>query len=575
MDEPEGIEEVPQPPPDIAAAWRETSAALLESERLYRELVENSLGLICIHDLSGEILSVNPAAAASLGYRAEEGIGRNLRDFLVPDKRPLFDDYLRRISEAGRDTGLMSVVSRSGEVRIWMYRNVLTRRREGPDYVLGHAIDVTDRVAAERALREREEALRAGHAELEARVKARTRELEQANERLRLEIAEREEAERARARALRAAEEANRLKDDFLGTLSHELRTPLNAIFGWARMLRARRLDAGTAHAVEVIERNAEAQIRLIEEVLDVSRIVAGKMPLSMEYVDVAAILRATVETVRPSIDAKGIHCEEQIESEAGTVFADPLRLQQAFGNVLSNALKFTAPGGTITVTLRTTAGVVEAAIIDTGIGIRRDVLPFVFDRFRQADSSMTRSYGGLGLGLAIARHVVDLHGGSVDAASAGEGQGATFTIRLPVADRREDSASAPPPTRAATASRSALRGRTVLVVEDHADARELICEVMRAAGADVAGAATTPEAVALARTAKPDLLIADLGLPGEDGFVLLRELRAFHPGMPAVALTAYARTTDRDRAIAAGFQRYVVKPIDPDTLVRIVEAIL
>ncbi len=350
-------ESLPEQPFDFAAAWRDTSEALLESERRYRELVENCLGLICTHDLSGEILSVNPAAATSLGYHPDEGLGRNLRDFLVPEKRYLFDEYLRRIREDGRDDGLMSLVSRSGTVRIWMYRNVLTQPRGGNAYVLGHAIDVTDRVAAERALKEREGALRAAHAELEARVKARTQELEIANERLRIEIAERQEAERARERALSKAEEANRLKDDFLGTLSHELRTPLNAIFGWARILRTRALDRDVAHAVEVIERNAEAQIRLIEEVLDVSRIVAGKMALGRESLDVAASLRATIEMVRPSIDAKRIVCQEHIESGIPNVLGDRLRLQQVFGNILSNALKFTPADGKIGIALRRAAG--------------------------------------------------------------------------------------------------------------------------------------------------------------------------------------------------------------------------
>src|SRR5262245_27041612 len=250
----------------MTAAWQETSVALHDTERRYRELVEYSLGLICTHDLAGTILSINPAAAESLGYRCEDGIGRNLADFLQPDKRHLFADYLRRIQEHGHDAVLLKVFARSGVGRVWMYRNVLSSGPGQAPYVLGHAIDITERVQAERTLRESEQALRAAQADLEARVRERTLALEEANARLRVEMADREEAERLRRRALDEADQANRLKDEFLSTLSHELRTPLNAIFGWARILRSRDLDPSTAHAVEVIERNAQAQVRLIEE---------------------------------------------------------------------------------------------------------------------------------------------------------------------------------------------------------------------------------------------------------------------------------------------------------------------
>ncbi len=560
----------------MAVAWQETNAALHDSERRYRELVEYSLGLICVHDLNGTILSVNPAAANSLGYEAAEGVGRNLRDFLAPEKRHLFDAYLRRIEKDGHDVGLMRLVARDGRVRVWMYRNVLTQAREGPPYVLGHAIDITDRVTAEQRLRDNERALRAAQADLEARVRDRTRALEAANERLRVEIAERKEAEQARERAHREAEQANRLKDEFLGILSHELRTPLTAIFGWARILGTRNLDPATAHAVAVIERNAEVQIRLIDEVLDVSRIISGKMTFAMDDVDVAVVLRSTIDTVRPALLAKGIALEERIDSQVPPVLADAHRLQQVFWNLLSNALKFTQAGGTIAISLRALETSVELEIVDAGIGIGQDVLPFVFDRFRQADSSMTRKYGGLGLGLAIVKHIVERHGGSVRATSAGEGHGAAFTVRLPVGEphremRSPDTSSAAPPV---VVSSAILRGRTVLVVEDDEDARELISEALRTAGAAVVSAANAQEALERARDARPDVLVADLGLPGEDGFSLLKRIRAMYPAMPAVAVTAYARTTDRDRALAVGFQHYVVKPVDPSELAHIVASV-
>jgi len=553
----------------MTAAWQQTSVALLDSERRYRELVEYSLGLICTHDLAGTILSINPAAAESLGYRCEDGIGRNLADFLQPDKRHLFADYLRRIQDHGQDAGLMRVVARNGAVRVWMYRNVLSCQQEQEPYVLGHAIDISERVAAERTLRESEQALRAAQTDLEARVRERTLELEQANERLRVEMAEREQAERLRRRALVEADQANRLKDEFLSTLSHELRTPLNAIFGWARILRSRQLDPSTAHAVEVIERNAQAQVRLIEDVLDISRIITGKMALSLEHVDVASILRSTIETVRPAMQNKRIRFEPRIPDTVPFVFGDAHRLQQVFWNLLSNALKFTRSEDTITATVRVIADSVEFEVADTGIGIRQTVLPVVFDRFRQADSSTTRSHAGLGLGLAIVKEIVEMHGGSVRAESAGEGRGAKFTIRLPISEPGTCVAavvSAPHPfpfTR--------LARRTILLVEDHDDARELITSVLEAAGGRVIAASTVPEAMARATAERPDLLVADIGLPGEDGFTLLRKMRTLYSDLPAIALSAYARAVDRDRALAAGFDHYLIKPVEPARLVETV----
>ena len=555
----------------MTAAWQQTSVALLDSERRYRELVEYSLGLICTHDLAGTILSINPAAAESLGYRCDDGIGRNLADFLQPDKRHLFPDYLRRIQQHGHDAGLMKVVARSGAVRVWMYRNVLSGQQGQTPYVLGHAIDITERVAAERTLRESEQALRAAHADLEARVRERTLALQEANERLRVEISEREEAERLRRRALVEADQANRLKDEFLSTLSHELRTPLNAIFGWARILRSRDLDPGTAHAVEVIERNAQAQVRLIEEVLDISRIITGKMTLSLEHVDLASIIRSTIETVRPAMQNKRIRFESRIPETVPLVFGDAHRLQQVFWNLLSNALKFTRSEDTITATLRVIAESIEFEVADTGIGIRHTVLPVVFDRFRQADSSTTRSHAGLGLGLAIVKEIVEMHGGSVRAESAGEGHGATFTLRLPISEPDIYVAPVVPTPRHVAIDR--LAGRTILLVEDHDDARELIASVLEAAGGRVIAAADVPQAMDRAAAGRPDLLVADIGLPGEDGYALVRKMRTLYPDLPAIALSAYARAVDRERALAAGFGDYLIKPVEPARLVEIVAA--
>ena len=701
----------------VTAAWREATDALRDSDRRYRELVEYSLGLICTHDLTGTIISINPAAANSLGYRPDDGIGRNLRDFLSPERRHLFDDYLQRIQKQGHDEGLMSVTARMGENRVWLYRNVLSQNPDGSPYVLGHAIDVTDRIAAERKLR-------TAHAELEERVKDRTTELEQARDMLAFlvnfsdqlaplvtfdelldvvrslavpfladgalvhlvgddgsirevpgragesaaaptpaadpsaaasqpthladviatgdvtvlagealtsrpigpgitaaealsgtraaalvplvmdgrvravlsllsrgadrycgssslvlgDVARRIHLALDRIQLYREAQEANRLKDEFLSTLSHELRTPLNAIFGWANILRGRNLDENTAHAVTVIRRNAEAQVRLIEEVLDVSRIITGKMALAMELLDVGAVVRAAVDVVRPTLHAKRIRFEEHLGT-VPLVLGDAHRLQQVFWNLLSNALKFTGNQGTITVWLRAAPGRVEFEIADTGVGIRREVLPFVFDRFRQADSSMSRTHGGLGLGLAIVRHIVELHGGTVRAASAGEGRGAAFTIQLPSADpahvevKPAEAVVAPLP--AETVGRQLLRGRTILVVEDHDDARELISAVLQNAGARVIASSSTAQALGQVTATRPDVLVADLGLPGEDGYVLLTRFRALYPDVPAIALTAYARSTDRERVLAHGFQRHVVKPMDPHELVETIASML
>ena len=557
---------------ELTAAWHDAQRAFEESERRYRNLVEHSLGLICTHDLSGRLLSINPAAARSLGYEPEHGVGASLVEFLAPETRHLFEAYLQRMRTLGHDAGLMRVIARDGSARVWMYRNVLYEERGRPPYVLGHALDITERVTAERTLRQNEQALRSAHAELDRRVQERTTELEQANDRLRVEVAERQRAEDQ-------ATEANRLKDEFLSTLSHELRTPLNVIFGWARILRMRDLDRDTAHAVAVIERNAAAQLRLIEDVFDVSAIISGKMTLAKHALNLSEVLAASIDAVRPTAEARGVRLEVHLEPDVKPLFADTQRLQQVFWNVLSNALKFTRSGDQITITLQNVAGWAEFRISDTGLGIKRDVLPFVFDRFRQADSSTTRSHGGLGLGLAIVRHIVELHGGAVAADSAGEGRGATFTIRLPL-DRVVDpstSSEGTAPLLLGVGRARALHGRTILVVEDNDDAREFVASVLEAAGAVVMSARSTEEAFEWVARTPPDLLLADLGLPGEDGYTLLQRVRARDPSLsiPAVALTAYARVTDRDRALAAGFLRYVIKPVDPEELVNVLASVL
>jgi PAS domain S-box-containing protein len=706
------------------------------SERRYRELVEQSLGLICAHDFTGRLLFVNPAAARSLGYEPGEGAGANLRDFLAPSTRGLFDAYLDRIRRHGIDAGLMRLVAKDGRERVWMYRNILYDEPPEPARVLGHAIDITDRVQAEQALRESQEALTRTLAELDARVQDRTSELRAviARERESLEFwtavstelaraleyeatlqavarlpvpfvadwsllhvayengrsrcvpgrhadagrrelldllalnaptlppahsyvaaalisGRRAEARRTpdaathllgpgqheeliralgaeavvvvpltigshvlaalslgssaatrlegtdlavlddfagraalaidRARLYREAQEANRLKDEFLATLSHELRTPLNAVLGWARILRARHLDDSTDRAAEIIERNATALTRLVEDLLDVSRVITGKLALHEHRVDLPLVLGAALDSIRPAARAKGIQLIHRIDPTA-PVAGDEQRLQQVFWNLLSNAVKFTGSGGAVTVTLHQTGNGVTATVSDTGVGIRRDVLPFVFDRFRQADASSTRLHGGLGLGLAIVRHIVELHGGTVTVQSD-EGRGASFTVELPAAapahperDRTRHTATARNTERGPDTA--LLQGVRVLVVDDDPDARDLVAEIVRAAGGTVTTAASAREALERMGAFRPDALIADIGLPREDGYALIRQVRqrvstARQPA--AIALTGYARAEDRARALAAGYQEHVAKPVEPSTLVRIVRAIL
>jgi len=378
-----------------------------------------------------------------------------------------------------------------------------------------------------------------------------------------------EEARQAR----RAAEDANRLKDDFLATLSHELRTPLNAILGWARMLRTRALDpAARDKAIGTIERNALAQAQIVEDLLDVSRVVTGSLRLDLQPVDLPALIESAVTTIRPAAEAKGIELRCRVDRVEPMV-GDPGRLQQVVWNLLSNATKFTPPGGRIEVRVERRDANVDVRVSDTGAGISPDFLPHVFERFRQADSTTTRVHGGLGLGLAIVRHLVELHGGTVEARSAGLGKGATFTVCLPIR----------PPTRAAVPRHSApatvtvpaitkvhpvLAGVEVLVVDDEPDARELVAAVLRQHGATIRTADSAQAALDALREARPAVLVADIAMPGEDGHSLIRRIREARLGVPAVALTAYARPEDRRRALDAGFEMHLSKPVEPDELV-------
>jgi PAS domain S-box-containing protein len=381
------------------------------------------------------------------------------------------------------------------------------------------------------------------------------------------------------ARLYREAQEANQVKDEFLATLSHELRTPLTSVLGWAKLLRTERFDPEiAARGLEAIERNAAAQTALINDLLDVSRIITGKLRLNVARVELPVVIEAAVESLRPAARARDVELRVRLEGPPAPVSADADRLRQVVWNLLSNAIKFTPAGGRVEVSLAARAGHAELAVADTGQGIAPEFLPYVFERFRQADGRITREHGGLGLGLAIVRHLVELHGGTVKAESEGEGLGSTFTVRLPLLRSNESNASASGQPALRTPQSAILNGLRVLVVEDDADSRALIAAVLERGGAHVTAARSAAEGLELLRRLLPDALLADIGMPVEDGYELLRKVRALPPSeggaTPAAAITAYARPEDRARALRAGFQQHLPKPLDPETIVAAVAAL-
>lgn len=391
------------------------------------------------------------------------------------------------------------------------------------------------------------------------------------------------EAERS---AREDAERTGRMKDEFLATLSHELRTPLNAMLGWSHILLSGKSNPDdTRRGLEAIARNAKAQTRLIEDLLDMNRIVSGKVRLDVQPTDLASVIDAALDSVRPSADSKEIRLLAHVGARVGPVSGDPNRLQQIIWNLLSNAIKFTSKGGTVTLRLDRIDSHVEVAVMDTGIGIEPAFLPQVFDRFRQADSSTTRRHGGLGLGLSIVKHLVELHGGTVRADSAGDGKGASFVVSLPlpsikaepmVGDECKHADSGPEGADAEISVR--LDNVNVLVVDDEQDARELIENVLLQSGARVWTAGTADEGLAIIGAQRPDIIVSDIGMPGKDGYEFIREVRGL--GLlaggrtPAIALTAFARSEDRTRAMIAGYQVHISKPIEPGELVATVASL-
>jgi PAS domain S-box-containing protein len=528
------------------------------SQDLFRLVAENVRDFaVFATDTEGRILSWNPGVGHLLGYEEAEWVGLRGSIIFTPEDR-----------ERGADKQEMETAAREGRAlderwhvrkdgsRFWS-SGLLMALHDGEGRLRGYSKMLRDATRS----RQTEEMLR------------------DANSRL-VEAAVREQEARAEA------EEANRLKDEFLATLSHELRTPLTAILGWTHLLRSGRLDEeSAARAVEIIERNADAQNRLIEDILDVSRVVTGKLALHVEPVEPAAVIEAAAEAVRPAAEAKRVELKIPASAEAVSVSVDAARLRQVVWNLLTNAVKFTPEGGKVEVRVERADSSVRIKVSDSGEGIDPEFLPYVFDRFRQADASTTRKRGGLGLGLAIVRHLVELHGGTVSAESEGPGRGATFTVTLPLAATGGQQGG-PDDSRAPRVKRTpapaecppSLSGLRVLVVDDEPDTLDFLVAVLESCKVEVTAASSAAEAFRLLREVKPDVLVSDIGMPGEDGYQLIRRVRRLEDGeggrTPAVALTAYAREADRRKAIRAGFQAHMTKPLEPSELAEVVASL-
>jgi PAS domain S-box-containing protein len=523
---------------------KEMEEALLESEEKYRIVAETATDAIISINEQSIILFINRAATRIFGYQIEQMTGQPLT-MLMPE-------YLRHLHSAGQERYL-----KTGKKHVnWEHIEVPALHKDGHEFPLelsfgefsknnkhifiGIARDITERKKAEE-------------------------------EREQLFLSEQE----ARAEA----ERANRLKDEFLATLSHELRTPLNAILGWSQVLQYNNLDeAGIKRATATIERNARAQNQLIDDILDVSRIITGKLRLDVRAVDLSNVISEAVDAARPAAEAKNIRLQTLIDPQATQISGDPDRLQQVVWNLLSNAIKFTPKYGRVQLRLERVNSHIEIVVSDTGAGIKPEFLPFVFERFRQSDGSMTRRHGGLGLGLAIVRQLVELHGGAVSVESKGEGQGSTFIVSLPCLPIRLEAEEDLPRSHRTAQNGSELdcppelSGLHVLLVDDEADSRELLNFVLESCGAQISTASSAVEAVELIKRERFDVIISDIGMPEEDGFSLIRKIRSFPNeqggNIPAIALTAYARAEDRVQALRSGFHMHIAKPVESVELI-------
>jgi PAS domain S-box-containing protein len=496
-------------------------------------IVDSSDDAILSKDLNGIITSWNKGAERVFGYTASEAVGRTITMLIPAERLDEETTILARIRRGERVEPFETIRVRKDGSRLDISLTV-SPVIDAEGRILGAstiARDVTAQVSARKALEESREVLR----------------------------------------------EADRRKDEFLATLSHELRTPLNAMLGWLRMLRSGTLDEATARrALEVVDRSVNHQGRLITDLLDISRIVAGKLTLERSAIDLSMIVANAVDATRPLAEAKALALTLHPAEGAVPVHGDAERLRQVITNLLSNAVKFTRSGGHVTVRVLRAGDHARITVSDTGKGITEDFLPYVFDRFRQADSTSARAQAGLGLGLAIVRHLVELHGGTVSAESGGQGKGATFTVELPVTTPSVDGViEVADVDERADALLNSVNGVRVLIVDDDADTRELLTTIFVREGAKVTATASVREALAISRRLRPDVLLCDIAMPGEDGFVLIRQVRSWPASegreIRAIALTAYARPEDRDRALSAGFQLHLSKPVEPQTLIEAV----
>ncbi|MEI2582040.1 hybrid sensor histidine kinase/response regulator [Scytonema sp. PRP1] len=521
-----------------------SEAALKDSEERFRKLAEKVRVIPWEADATtGNFTYVGPQTVEILGYPLLDWYTDNFwADHIHPEDREWTIKHCIECSLSLENYEFeYRMLAADGRV-VWLYDIVnVVRGEDGPQILRGFMIDISDRKHAEQ---EREQLLA------------------------------REQASRE------SAEAANRMKDEFLATLSHELRTPLNAMLGWTQLLRSRKFDEETtARALETIDRNTKSLTTLIDDVLDVSRIITGKLQLDVRPVKLASLIKVSIDTIIPGADAKELCIEYFSDPCVGVILGDANRLQQIVWNLLSNAVKFTPKGGTVDVRLESINSRVEFQVRDTGVGIAPEFLPYVFERFRQADSSSTRSHGGLGLGLAIVRHLVELHGGTVRAESPGIGQGSTFIVNLPMkvgatkTSEREQLLSTLGGKEVQDGLPN-LGGLRVLVVDDEPDARQLLSTVLLQHKAQVIAVSSAREALVALQKFQPDVLVSDIGMPQEDGYSLIRKVRAL-PGesgrTPAVALTAYARAEDRTQALNAGFQLHVPKPVNPTELATVV----
>ena len=525
-----------------------------QSGEPFRLLVESVRDYaIFILDTQGYIITWNAGAENIKGYRAEEIIGKHFSIF-YPEEDLKWDKpgyELKEATAVGRFEDEGWRLRKDGS-RFWA-NVIITALRDKDGNLCGFGKVTRDLTERKRA------------------------------EEQRLQLA-REQVARSEAEA------ASRAKDEFLATISHELRTPLNAILGWGRMLRKGNLNEENLNrGLDTIERNAKLQTQLIDDLLDVSRIISGKIRLTLMTIELPPIIEAAVDSIQPAAEAKNIRLQLLLDSDAGLVSGDPDRLQQIVWNLLSNAVKFTDRGGRVQVRLLRRNSHVEILVSDTGKGISPEFLPYVFDRFRQADSSLTRLHGGLGLGLSIVRHLVELHGGSVQAQSPGLGMGATFIVQLPIIvahsserfSQNDDEVNlSRAEHREVLDSSPSLEGLSILVIDDEADARELLTLILEEQKAQVTAVASAAEAYETLEWLEPNLIVSDIGMPGEDGYAFIRNVRSKEARerqgwRPAVALTAHARIEDRLRALSAGYQAHVAKPVEPAELVAVIASLL